>query len=424
MGNHGGAHIYKPYAWAKYLDKRSEYFFIFSGGATRMEELSLRYGMNPHQRKAKLYTNDKLPIKILNGEASYINFLDALNALQLVKELRRSIGEPAAASFKHVSPTGAAVYSPLSDSLKKSYFVEGLELSPLAVAYVKARGTDRLSSFGDCAAFSDPVDITVANLLKKEVSDLIVAPHYDDDALEILKKKKNGKYLIIQIDAKYAPDSIEQRSVFGITMEQERNNAVISSDLLNQNIVSNQNVIPDKSRRDLLVALITLKYTQSNSVCFALDGQTIGIGAGQQSRIHCTRLAAEKADNWWLRQHPMALQLKFRDGISRVEINNAIDGWLNNEFTQIEEQQWKQYFYVAPERLEIDEKRKWLERLREVSFASDAFLPFRDNVDRAARSGVKYIIQAGSSSRDEQVLQAVNEYGMVMGYSGIRLFHH
>ena len=389
-----------------------------------MEELDLRYGMNPHQNKAKLYSKERLPIKILNGEASYINFLDALNAFQLVTELRRSIGEPAAASFKHVSPTGAAVYSPLSDSLKKSYFVEGLELSPLAVAYAKARGTDRVSSFGDCAAFSDPVDITVANLLKKEVSDLVVAPAYDEDALAILKKKKNGKYLIIQIDPEYSPDLIEHRSVFGVTMEQERNNAVITSDLLNKTIVSSRKIIPGKSRRDLLVALITLKYTQSNSVCFALDGQTIGIGAGQQSRIHCTRLAAEKADNWWLRQHTLALEMKFREGISRVEMNNAIDGWLTNDFTEIEEQQWKQYFHVVPEGLKMDEKRKWLESLSDVSFASDAFLPFRDNVDRAARSGVKYIIQAGNSSRDEQVLQAVNEYGMVMGYSGIRLFHH
>nr|WP_235949712.1 phosphoribosylaminoimidazolecarboxamide formyltransferase [Paenibacillus apii] len=263
-------------------------------------EIALRYGMNPHQNKAKIYSKGTLPIKILNGDASYINILDALNAFQLVRELRRCIGQPSAASFKHVSPAGAAVYSPLSESLVKSYFVEGLELSPLATAYARARGADRMSSFGDCAAFSDRVDVTVANLLKKEVSDIIVAPGYDEDALTLLKKKKNGKYLIIEINSDYIPDLIETRSVFGITMEQERNDIEISEELF-KNIVTTQQIIPDNAKRDLLVALITLKYTQSNSVCFALDGQTIGIGAGQQSRIHCTRLAAGKADNWWLR---------------------------------------------------------------------------------------------------------------------------
>ncbi|MDB5052708.1 MAG: 5-aminoimidazole-4-carboxamide ribonucleotide transformylase [Bacilli bacterium] len=388
-----------------------------------MEDVNLRYGMNPHQKKAKIYSREKLPIKILNGEASYINFLDALNAFQLVRELRQSIGQPAAASFKHVSPAGAAVYSPLCDSLVKSYFVEGLELSPLATAYARARGADRMSSFGDCADFSDKVDVTVANLLKKEVSDIIVAPGYDEDALILLKKKKNGNYLILEIDPDYVPNPIEQRSVYGITMEQERNDAEISVEIFN-NIVTKQRKIPDNSKRDLLVAMITLKYTQSNSVCFALDGQTIGIGAGQQSRIHCTRLAAEKADNWWLRQHPIAQQMVFRAGISRTEVNNAIDGWTNEDFTPAEEKQWKQYFNVVPERLTKAEKQNWITGLKEVSYTSDAYLPFRDNIDRAAQSGVRYLVQTGNSLRDEQVIEAANEYGIVMAYSNIRLFHH
>lgn len=388
-----------------------------------MNKIDLRYGMNPHQKKAKVYSAEKLPIKILNGEASYINFLDALNAFQLVRELRQSIGQPAAASFKHVSPAGAAVYCPLSEQLAKSYFVEGLEMSPLAIAYARARGADRMSSFGDCAAFSDPVDITVANLLKKEVSDIIVAPGYDEDALAILKRKKREKYLILEIDPDYVPDPIEKRSVFGITMEQERNDMFISEKIFD-NITTIQCTIPDNAKRDLLIAMITLKYTQSNSICFALDGQTIGIGAGQQSRIHCTRLAAEKTDNWWLRQHPLVLRMNFREGISHVEINNAIDGWINDEITPAEEQQWRQYFQVVPERLTKDEKKQWLKGLKEVSYASDAFLPFRDNIDRAAQSGVKYVVQTGGSLRDDQVIQAANEYGMVMAYSGIRLFHH
>ncbi|MFD1774849.1 phosphoribosylaminoimidazolecarboxamide formyltransferase [Paenibacillus rhizophilus] len=386
-------------------------------------EIALRYGMNPHQKKAKIYSTGTVPIKILNGDASYINFLDALNAFQLVRELRRCIGQPSAASFKHVSPAGAAIYSPLSESLVKSYFVEGLELSPLATAYARARGADRMSSFGDCAAFSDRVDVTVANLLKKEVSDIIVAPGYDEDALTLLKKKKNGKYLIIEIDPDYIPDPIETRSVFGITMEQDRNDVEISEELF-KNIVTTQQIIPDNAKRDLLVALITLKYTQSNSVCFALDGQTIGVGAGQQSRIHCTRLAAGKADNWWLRQHPIVHQMDFRAGISRSEVNNAIDGWINEDFTLAEEKQWTQYFNVVPDRLTKTEKQNWLRGLKDVSYVSDAFLPFRDNIDRAAQSGVRYLVQTGNSLRDDQVIEAANENGMVMANSGIRLFHH
>ncbi|WP_349346262.1 phosphoribosylaminoimidazolecarboxamide formyltransferase [Priestia megaterium] len=388
-----------------------------------MKEIGLRYGMNPNQSKAKVYNAENTPIKILNGEASYINFLDALNAFQLVRELQQATGQPAATSFKHVSPAGAAVYTPLNETLTESYFVEGLDLSPLAIAYARARGTDRMSSFGDCAVFSDEVDITVATLLKTEVSDMIVTPSYTQEALEILKQKKKGKYLILEIDPNYVPDPIEKRTVFGITLEQQRNDVQIGKEVFNH-IVTTQCDIPDHAKRDLLVALITLKYTQSNSICFALDGQTIGIGAGQQSRIHCTRLAAEKADNWWLRQHPRVLNMKFKEGISRVEVNNAIDGWLNDDITEVENEQWKQCFEEVPARLSKSEKQEWLKGLKGVSYASDAFLPFRDNIDRAAQTGVKYVVQTGNSLRDEQVTQAANEYGMIMAHSGIRVFHH
>ncbi|WP_280169976.1 phosphoribosylaminoimidazolecarboxamide formyltransferase [Priestia megaterium] len=388
-----------------------------------MKEIGLRYGMNPNQSKAKVYNAENTPIKILNGEASYINFLDALNAFQLVRELQQATGQPAATSFKHVSPAGAAVYTPLNETLTESYFIEGLDLSPLAIAYARARGTDRMSSFGDCAVFSDEVDITVATLLKTEVSDMIVAPSYTQEALEILKQKKKGKYLILEIDPNYVPDPIEKRTAFGITLEQQRNDVQIGKEVFNH-IVTTQCDIPDHAKRDLLVALITLKYTQSNSICFALDGQTIGIGAGQQSRIHCTRLAAEKADNWWLRQHPRVLNMKFKEGISRVEVNNAIDGWLNDDITEVENEQWKQCFEEVPARLSKSEKQEWLKGLKGVSYASDAFLPFRDNIDRAAQTGVKYVVQTGNSLRDEQVTQAANEYGMIMAHSGIRVFHH
>lgn len=388
-----------------------------------MKEICLRYGMNPNQSEAKVQNAENTPIKILNGEASYINFLDALNAFQLVQELRQATDQPAAASFKHVSPAGAAVYSPLNETLTESYFVEGLDLSPLGIAYARARGTDRMSSFGDCAAFSDEVDITVATLLKTEVSDMIVAPRYTQEALAILKQKKKGKYLILEIDPNYVPDPIEKRTVFGITLEQQRNDVQIGKEVFNH-IVTTQCDIPDHAKRDLLVALITLKYTQSNSICFALDGQTIGIGAGQQSRIHCTRLAAEKADKWWLRQHPRALNMKFRESISRVEVNNAIDGWLNDDITEVENEQWKRCFEEVPARLRKSEKQEWLKGLKDVSYASDAFLPFRDNIDRAAQSGVKYVVQTGNSLRDEQVTQAANEYGMIMTHSGLRVFHH
>lgn len=389
-----------------------------------MNTISLRYGMNSHQGDAKLSTDkENLPIKILNGEPSYINILDALNAFQLVIELKKALKKPAAASFKHVSPAGAAIYTPLTNDLTSAYFVEGLELSPLAIAYAKARGTDRMSSFGDCAAFSDTVDSTVAELLKREVSDVIVAPDYNEEALEILKTKKGGKYLIIQIDPDFSPSLNEQRTVYGMTLEQKRNDITISNAIFNK-IVTKQKVIPEDVKIDLIIAFLTLKYTQSNSVCFVKSGQTIGIGAGQQSRIHCTRLAASKADNWFLRQHPIALNMKFKQDISRAEQNNAIDKWLCDELSLHEENAWRNCFEEVPIRLTHDEKREWIKRLTNVSLASDAYFPFRDNLDRASMSGVKYVVQTGGSIRDEQIVQAANEYGMVMTYSGIRLFHH
>lgn len=388
-------------------------------------EIHLRYGMNPHQKEAKLFVEGggELPIRVLNGDPGFINLLDALNAFQLVRELRQATGLPAAASFKHVSPAGAAVYAPLSDTLKKAYFVEGLELSPLATAYARARGADRMSSFGDAAALSDVVDVSTAHLLKREVSDLVVAPGYTEEALAILKAKKGGKYLVLEIDPSYVPDPIETRTLFGLNMQQERNNAVIDASVFDH-IVTENKELPEEAKRDLLVALITLKYTQSNSVCYALDGQTIGIGAGQQSRIHCTRLAGDKADRWYLRQHPIALGMKFREGLSRAEQNNAIDLWLEDELTPFELRSWEACFEEVPPRLSAAEKRQWLSGLTNVSYGSDAFLPFRDNLDRASRSGVRYVVQAGSSMRDEEVVQAANEYGMVMAYSGVRLFHH
>ena len=395
------------------------------GTMSETYELNLRYGMNPHQKQAKLTAGGKpLPIRVLNGEPGFINLLDALNGFQLVRELRRATGLPAAASFKHVSPAGAAVYAPLTPELAKAYFVDDMEdLSELAVAYARARGADRMSSFGDAAALSDIVDAPTAKLLKREVSDLVVAPGYTDEALAILKEKKGGKYLILQIDPDYVPDPVETRTVFGLTLQQERNDAVLDESVFGTIVTENKD-LPDSAKRDLLVALITLKYTQSNSVCYALDGQTIGIGAGQQSRIHCTRLAGDKADRWFLRQHPIALNMKFRPGLARAERNNAIDLWLEEVLTPVEQANWEGYFEEVPRRLTPEEKREWLKGLQGVSYASDAFLPFRDNLDRASRSGVRYVIQAGSSLRDEEVIKAANEYGMVMVYSGVRLFHH
>ncbi|MGP7816552.1 phosphoribosylaminoimidazolecarboxamide formyltransferase [Niallia sp. 01092] len=388
-----------------------------------MEEVTIRYGINPHQGNAKVKSFEKLPFKILNGEPSYINLLDAFNSYQLVRELKLAIGEPAAASFKHVSPSGAAVYNPLSNELARSYFVDDLELSPLAIAYARARGTDRMSSFGDCAALSDNVDLSVSKILKREVSDMVVAPGYDEDALEMLKSKKNGKYLIIEIDPDYEPEPLEERTLFGVNLVQERNNVLITEKILN-NIVTENKFLPNSAKRDLLVSAITLKYTHSNSVCFAKDGQTIGVGAGQQSRIHCTRLAATKAENWYLRQHPIALTMKFRDSISRTVQNNAIDMWLTDDLTMPERKAWEECFEEIPHRLTRDEKREYLNGLKNVSFSSDAFLPFRDNIDCAVQVGVKYISQTGGSFRDKEVIDAANEYGIVMAFSGVRLFHH
>lgn len=391
---------------------------------SEINEIALRYGMNPHQKEAKLTADGKpLPLTVMNGDPGFINLLDALNAFQLVRELRLATGLPAAASFKHVSPAGAAVYAPMTPELAKAYFVDGAELSPLATAYARARGADRMSSFGDAAALSDVVDASTAMLLKREVSDLVVAPGYTPEALDILKQKKGGKYLILQIDPEYVPDPIETRTLFGLKLQQERNGAV-PDDSVFEHIATVNKELPDSAKRDMLVALITLKYTQSNSICYALDGQTIGIGAGQQSRIHCTRLAGDKADRWYLRQHPAALNMKFREGLARAEQNNAIDLWLEDEVTPFEQAAWESCFEVVPARLTREEKREWLKGLTGVSYGSDAFLPFRDNLDRASRSGVKYVIQAGKSLRDEEVVQAANDYGMVMVYSGVRLFHH
>ncbi len=389
-----------------------------------MNEITLRYGCNPHQKPARVYVKEgTLPIQVLNGAPGYINLLDALNGWQLVRELKQALGLPAAASFKHVSPAGAAVGIPLSDVLKKAYFVEDLELSPLAVAYARARGADRMSSFGDWIALSDPIDVPTARLIRREVSDGVIAPGCDPEALDILRRKRNGKYTVIQIDPAYEPPEMETREVFGITFEQRRNDVHIGAEML-QNIVTRNKDMPDAARRDLIVALIALKYVQSNSVCLALDGQVIGAGAGQQSRVHCVRLAASKADTWYLRQHPAVLGLQFREGLGRPERDNAIDVYLRDDLTPAEQAAWEEAFEVVPQRLTPQEKRAWLDGLKGVSLASDAFFPFRDNIDRAKQSGVQYIVEPGGSVRDDDVIAACDEYGMVMAFSGVRLFHH
>jgi phosphoribosylaminoimidazolecarboxamide formyltransferase/IMP cyclohydrolase len=364
-----------------------------------------------------------LPVQVLGGSPGYINLLDALNSWQLVRELKEATGLPAATSFKHVSPAGAAVGVPLSDILKKVYFVDDIELSPLATAYARARGADRLSSFGDWAAMSDVVDVPTARLLKREVSDGVIAPGFEPEALKILREKKEGKYCIIRIDPDYRPGDMETREVFGVSFEQRRNDARINAPLLD-NLVTEKKSLPENARRDLIVALITLKYTQSNSVCFTLDGQVIGVGAGQQSRVHCVRLAALKADKWFLRQHPATMGLPFKKTVKRPERDNAIDQFLEEDLTAAEERFWKESFDSAPERLTKEEKRRWLDTLTGVSLGSDAFFPFRDSIDRAAKSGVSYVVQPGNSVRDDVVIEACNEYGMVMAFCGIRLFHH
>jgi phosphoribosylaminoimidazolecarboxamide formyltransferase/IMP cyclohydrolase len=389
-----------------------------------MNELKLRYGCNPHQAPARVFVGNRdLPLKVLSGAPGYINLLDALNAWQLVRELRAALDLPAATSFKHVSPAGAAVAVPMSDAVKRASFVDDLELSPLATAYARARGADRLCSFGDWAALSDVVDVATANILKREVSDGIIAPGYEPKALEILKSKRNGTYCVLEIDPAWEAPENETREVFGISFEQKRNGVIPGKAHL-ENIVTRNRDLPAGAARDLILALITLKYTQSNSVCFALDGQAIGIGAGQQSRIHCTRLAAAKADRWFLRQHPSTLALPFKPEVGRPERNNAIDLYLEDSLSAAEEAAWLSFFTMAPKRLTVEEKRAWLARQSGVSLASDAFFPFRDNIDRASQSAVKYISQPGGSVRDDVVIEAANEYGMVMAMSKLRLFHH
>jgi len=390
-----------------------------------MKELTLRYGTNPNQVPARVYMQDgsDLPIMVLGGSPGYINLLDALNAWQLVRELKRTIGLPAATSFKHVSPSGAAVSVPLSDTLKKIYFVDDMELSPLATAYARARGVDRMSSFGDFIALSDPVDVPTAKLIAREVSDGVIAPTYAPEALEILKKKKQGKYAVIQIDPAYEPQVTETRQVFGVSMEQHRNDRPVRRDDF-ANIVTKCKELPESALRDMFIAWITLKYTQSNSVCYVADGQTIGVGAGQQSRVHCARLAGSKADLWRLRQHPSILALPFKEGIKRPDRDNAIDQFLQPDITEAEKKNWSNVFTQIPDQLTSDERRTWLNGLTEVVLGSDAFFPFRDGIDRAAKSGVKYVLQPGGSNRDEEVIAACDEYGMTMVFSGLRLFHH
>jgi AICAR transformylase/IMP cyclohydrolase PurH len=388
------------------------------------KEIALRYGVNPNQTPARAHMkNGDLPLQVINSAPGYINLLDALNSWQLVSELKQASGLPAAASFKHVSPSGAAIGIPLPDALRKAYFVDDLELSPLAAAYARARGVDRMSSFGDWIALSDPVDVSTAKLIHREVSDGIIAPAYEPAALEILKGKKKGKYVVVQIDPVYKPEPMESREVFGITLEQHRNDRPVSrADF--ENIVTKKKDLPETAVRDMMVAWIALKYTQSNSVCFALDGQVIGVGAGQQSRIHCTRLAGVKADLWRLRQHPAVLGLKFRPSVARPDRDNAIDQFLRDDVTPSERAGWDAIFAEMPRPIPPEEKRSWLNGMKGVVLGSDAFFPFRDSIDRASQSGVQYVLQPGGSNRDDAVIQACDGYGMLMVFSGIRLFHH
>jgi phosphoribosylaminoimidazolecarboxamide formyltransferase/IMP cyclohydrolase len=387
-------------------------------------EITLRYGFNPHQKPARIYSSGgTLPFRVLGGAPGYINMLDALNSWQLVSELKQALKMPAAASFKHVSPAGAAVGVHLNDTLRKAYFVDDMEESPLMAAYARARGADRVSSYGDFAALSDVVDAPTARLINREVSDGVIAPGYDREALEILKAKKNGRYLVMEIDPGYRPGETEAKEVFGLTMEQKRNDALIDMNLL-ENIVTRNKELPESAKRDLIVATATLKYTQSNSIDFAYDGQAIGVGAGQQSRIHCTRLAADKADRWYLRQHPVLLDLKWRDGVSRAERNNAIDLYLQERLNEFEKQNLEMAMVKVPPQLTYEEKAEWLKGLKGVSLSSDGMIPFRDTIDRACESGAGYIVQPGGSIRDKDVIKACDDYGIVMIFSGLRLFHH
>ena len=392
-----------------------------------MKELELKYGCNPNQKPSKIYMKNgkDLPIQVLNGRPGYINFLDALNGWQLVSELKKATGLPAATSFKHVSPAGAAVGLPLDETLAKIYWVDDLgELSPLASAYARARGADRMSSFGDFISLSDVCDVDTAKLIKREVSDGVIAPGYEPEALEILKEKKKGNYNVIQIDPDYVPDPIEHKEVFGITFEQGRNELKIDNDFFS-NIVTENKELTDQAKIDLAISMITLKYTQSNSVCFVKDGQAIGIGAGQQSRIHCTRLAGQKADNWWLRQSPQVMNLPFVDHIRRADRDNAIDLYIGEDYMDVlSDDAWPNIFKEKPEVFTREAKREWLDKLTGVALGSDAFFPFGDNIERAHKSGVTYIAQPGGSVRDDNVIDTCNKYNMVMSFTGIRLFHH
>lgn len=393
-----------------------------------MRELALKYGCNPNQKPSRVYMEEgELPIEVLNGRPGYINLLDAFNSWQLVKELKAATGMPSAASFKHVSPAGAAVGAPLSDTLKKIYFVEDVKipLTPIATAYARARGADRMSSFGDFIALSDTCDEATATLIKREVSDGIIAPDYTPEALEILKAKRNGTYCVIKMNPNYTPAPIERKQVFGITFEQGRNEIDLTGDNLFENIPTDNKDIPADAKRDLKIALITLKYTQSNSVCYVKDGQAIGIGAGQQSRIHCTRLAGNKADIWWLRQCPKVLALPFKSDIRRADRDNTIDVYIGDEYEDVlREGTWQNFFTEKPEPLTAEEKKAWLAKNTNVCLGSDAFFPFGDNIERAHKSGVQYIVQAGGSVRDDNVIETCNKYGIAMAFTGIRLFHH
>lgn len=393
-----------------------------------MKELALKYGCNPNQKPSRIYMEEgELPIEVLNGRPGYINFLDALNSWQLVKELKAATSLPAAASFKHVSPAGAAIGLPLSDTLKKIYFVDDVdfELSPLACAYARARGADRMCSYGDFVALSDTCDAATALLIKREVSDGVIAPDYTPEALEILRDKRKGTYNVIKIDPNYQPNPIEHKQVFGITFEQGRNEVKLNDDRLFENIPTEQQSLPENAKRDLIIALITLKYTQSNSVCYVKDGQAIGIGAGQQSRIHCTRLAGDKADAWWLRQCPKVMNLPFKEHFRRADRDNAIDLYIGNEADDLlKDGAWEAIFTKKPEPLTQEEKKEWLCQNTQVALGSDAFFPFGDNIERAHKSGVQYIAQAGGSVRDDHVIETCNKYGITMAFTGVRLFHH
>lgn len=393
-----------------------------------MKELALKYGCNPNQKPSRIYMEEgELPITVLNGRPGYINFLDALNSWQLVKELKAATGMPSAASFKHVSPAGAAIGLPLSDTLKRIYFVDDVkvELSPLACAYARARGADRMCSYGDFVALSDTCDAATATLIKREVSDGVIAPDYTPEALDILKQKRKGTYNVIQIDSNYVPAPIERRQIFGITFEQGRNDIKLDDDSLFTNIPTKNKHFSDEAKRDLIIALIILKYTQSNSVCYVKDGQAIGIGAGQQSRIHCTRLAGQKADTWWLRQCPKVMNLPFKKDIRRADRDNTIDLYIGDEYEDLlQDGVWQQFFTTKPAPLTADEKKTWIAQNKQVALGSDAFFPFGDNIERAHKSGVAYIAQAGGSIRDDHVIDTCDKYGIAMAMTGVRLFHH